>query len=86
MDLSTGLSKDVAELSAMAPGAPQKAFSAWEAYQERIVQAVKTMYPDLSAENYETLLESIRSNFPANFVGDTKAVLAKPRSIASPIP
>lgn len=75
----------MAELCAMAPGAPQKAFSAWEAYQERVVQGVTTMYPDLTAENRDILLEAIKSNFPAKFVGDTKAVLVVVNRIATPL-
>jgi RNA polymerase sigma factor (sigma-70 family) len=75
----------VAELCAMAPGAPQKAFSAWEAYQERVVQGVNAMYPDLTAENRDILLEAVKSDFPAKFVGDTKAVLVVVNRIATPL-
>jgi hypothetical protein len=72
MDLSTEQSKDVAELGAMAPGTPQKAFSAWEVYQARVFDAIKTTYPDLSDETYHALVESIRSRFPADFVATQK--------------
>jgi len=48
----------------MAPGAPQKALSSWDPYYDRIVEAVKTSYPELSAESHDALLASIRSNFP----------------------
>ncbi len=84
-DLCAGESQLVAEWCAMAPSASQKEFSAWEVYQERIVQAVKTMYPDLSAESHDALLASIRSNFPETFVGDTKAVLGLVMSVATPL-
>ncbi len=74
----------MAEWCAMAPGAPQKAFSAWEAYQERIIHTVKATYPNLSAENYDILLGEIKNKFPVNFVGDTRAVYVAVNEIADP--
>ncbi len=56
MDFLYRLSPVVAELCTMAPGAPQKTFSAWDVYQERIFDAIKTTYPDLSNETYNALV------------------------------
>jgi RNA polymerase sigma factor (sigma-70 family) len=84
VDLSTEQSKDVAELCAMAPGVPKKAFSAWDAYHDRIVQAFRTMYPDMSHENEAILLKEIQRRFPANFVGNTEAVLDQITRVAKP--
>jgi len=83
-DLRAERSRVVAKLCAMAPGAPQKALSASDIYQERIVEAVKTTYPNLSAENYYVLLEEIKSKFPTNFVGNTESVFATVKRIADP--
>jgi len=69
----------------MAPGAPQPSFSSWELYQKQIIQAVKTIYPHLSSENRDLLLEEIKRNFPADFVGDTRAVLAAVNRLADPL-
>src|SRR5438552_11231255 len=84
-DLCAGESQLVAEWCAMAPGAPQKALSSWDPYYDRIVEAVKTTYPELSAESHDALLASIRSNFPETFVGDTKAVLGLVMRVATPL-
>src|SRR5438094_5598871 len=54
-------------------------------YYDRIVEAVKTSYPELSAESHEALLASIRSKFPETFVGDTKAVLGWVMRVATPL-
>jgi len=83
--LCAGESQLVAEWCAMAPGAPQKALSSWDPYYDRIVEAVKTTYPELSAESHDALLASIRSNFPETFVGDTKAVLGLVMRVATPL-
>ena len=68
----------------MAPGAPQQAFSAWDAYHDRIVKAIKAMYADLSKEYEDILLKEIQSKFPSNFVSDTKSVAATVKRIADP--
>jgi RNA polymerase sigma factor (sigma-70 family) len=75
----------VAELFAMATGAPQpSSFSAWEAYHEKIVEAVRITYPNLNVESYNALLNSIQSNFPEKFVGNTKAVHGLVLRVATP--
>ena len=56
----------------------------WDLYERRIVLAVRTMYPHLSAENYDAVLESIRSKLPARYLGDTAAIRDLVSRVADP--